>query len=87
MTARKHAQTTILRALQEAGAGSVDATCLRYGISRATFFRWKRRYGAGAEATQRHIERLESALARCNRQNGRLARELDALRSVVRDGW
>ncbi|HEV2740664.1 MAG TPA: transposase [Candidatus Elarobacter sp.] len=83
---RRHTQSTILRAVREVAAGSVAETCGRYGISRATLFRWKRQFGAHADTLQQRIDELEAALARCRRQTARQADELEALRAVLRDG-
>jgi len=49
-----HSEEKILRALHQAeGGDKVADICREHGISEATFYVWKKKYGAGAERATR----------------------------------
>ena len=60
-----------LKILRQAAAeGNVARVCRRYGISRQTFYKWKRRHAQHGDAAPREVgaEHAFSFLSRCGRE-------------------
>ena len=69
-------------ALADAGM-KVDDLCRKHGMSPATYYKWKSKYG-GLEASElKKKKELEAELARLKRMYSDLAMENDALRSLI----
>jgi putative transposase len=51
---------------QNEGGGSVAALCREQGISQATLYKWRRKYGSMDLALMRRLKELEAENARLN---------------------
>jgi putative transposase len=63
-----HSPEEIIKILREAeSTGQIIDTCRKYGLSEATFYRWKKKYGGMDLAEAKRLKLLES-------ENGKLKR-------------
>ncbi len=77
----------IIGALQEADAGAkVEDVCRRLGVSRVTFYRWRKFSGMQVSDAKR-LRQLEDENRRLKRMVADQALDLQALRAVVRRKW
>lgn len=76
--------TQIASILKEFDQGkSVDEISRQYGVSKATFYKWRQRYG-GMEATElKRVKDLEEENARLKRMYANLAMELDVAKYII----
>ena len=72
-------------ALQQAETGtSVADVCRKLGISEATFYRWKERYGGLMPSEVRKLKHLEEENARLRRLVSDLSLDKEILQEVLR---
>lgn len=84
MKKSRFTESQIVSILKEADAGmQVKEICRKYGISDATYYNWKSKYG-GMEASQlKKMKELEAELAQYKRMYAELAHENYALKDVI----
>jgi putative transposase len=84
MKKSRFAESQIVSILKEADAGvKVNEVCRKHGISSATYYKWRSKYG-GMEASQlKQMKELESELSQYKRMYAELAHENYALRDVI----
>ena len=93
MKRSRFSKSQIVSSLKEADAGmAVNELCHKRGISDATYYNWKSRWGGMAASDFRRVKRLESELSRYKRMYAELARENSAMRIVImqdksQPGW
>jgi putative transposase len=66
----------------EAGVPGKDV-CRKHGISSATFYKWKSKYGGLDASDLKRLKELESELAQYKRMYAELAHENYALKDVI----
>jgi putative transposase len=72
-------------ALKQAETGTrVAEVCRKMGISEATFFNWKKRYGGLGVSELRRLKQLEEENARLKRLVADLSLDKEMLQEVVR---
>jgi putative transposase len=77
-------ESKILEILQEQDARlKVTDICRKHGISDATFFNWKRRYGGMTISEIKRVKELEEENARLKKMYSNLSLEHDALKDVI----
>jgi putative transposase len=84
MKRSKFTETQIIKILheQENGRSTTDL-CREYGISQATFYNWKSRYG-GIDANQlKRVKELESELSQYKKMYAEIAKENYVLKDVL----
>ena len=65
------------------GISSVEEITREHGVSRASLYKWRQRYG-GMEASElRRIKELEEDNARLKRMYANLAMELDVAKYII----
>ena len=71
---------------QEAGAATADV-CRRHGISSATFYKWKAKYGGLAVSEARRLKALEDENARLKKLLAESMLNEAALRDLLGKKW
>lgn len=84
MKQSRFTETQIVGILKQADAGaSIDDLCRQNGISRATYYQWKSKYG-GLEASElKRIKELEAENAELKRMYADASMERDALKKLL----
>lgn len=85
MKKSRFTETQIIAILKEADGGMpVKEVCRKHGISDATYYKWKSRYG-GLEASElKRVKELEAENARLKRMYADLALENTAMKDVIK---
>ncbi len=82
MKRSRFSETQIIGILKEADAGmKVTEICRKYGISDATYYNWKSKYGGLQISEVRRLRELEAENAKLKRMYADLSLENDALKS------
>jgi putative transposase len=77
-------ESQILAVLQEGEAGVPVAQIMRkHGISQATYYNWKSKYGGASVAELKRLKELEAENAKLKRMYADLALENAAIREVL----
>lgn len=84
MKMTRFTETQILKILKEFDAGrETKDVCREHGISRATFYNWKKRYG-GMDASQlKRLKELEDENKRLKRMYADLSLDHELLKEVL----
>ena len=84
MRKSKFSPTQIAKILKEFGLGKDVETIARdHGVSKATFYKWRQRYG-GMEASElKKVKKLEEENAKLKRMYTDLALELDMAKYII----
>jgi len=84
MKKSRFTESQIVSILKEADAGmKVKEICRKYGISDATYYNWKSKYGGMAPSQLKQMKELEAELAQYKRMYAELAHENYALKDVI----
>ena len=84
MKRSRFSETQIISILKEADAGlSVKEVCRKHGISDATFYNWKSKYGGMSASELKRLRETEAENAKLKRMYADLALENTALRDLI----
>ncbi len=84
MKRSRYSETQIIGILKEADAGmKVTEICRKYGISDATYYNWKSKYGGLQISEVRRLRELEAENAKLKRMYADLSLENDALKDLL----
>ena len=85
MKRKRFTEEQIAFALKQAETGtSVAEVCRKMGISEATYYNWKRKYGGLGVSELRRLKQLEEENARLKRLVADLSLDKEMLQEVVR---
>ena len=88
MRKSRFTEAQIIAILQEQEAGAqVDDLVRRHGVSRETFYRWKRKYGGMSISEAQRLKTLEAENARLKRIVADQALNLQVLKDVLGKQW
>ena len=77
-------ETQIVSILQEADAGGrVKDICRQHGISDATYYNWKSKYGGMQASDLKRLKETEAELSQYKKMYAELARENYALKDLI----
>ena len=84
MKRSRFTETQIVSILKEADAGhTVKEICRRHGISDATYYNWKSKYGGMAASELKRLKEIEGELAQYKKMYAELAHENYALKDLI----
>ena len=84
MRKSKFSETQIVAMLKDAESGVPVADLLRkHGVSKATFFKWRSKYGGATISDVKRLRELETENAKLKRMYADLALENAAIKDVL----
>ena len=84
MKSSRFTETQIIAILKEADAGMlVKDICRHHGISDATYYNWKSKYGGMAASDLKRMKEMEAELSKLKRMYADLALENHALKDLI----
>jgi putative transposase len=84
MKKTRFTETQIVSILNEADAGiTVQDVCRKHGISPATYYKWKSKYGGLSASELKRIKELEHENSRLKKMYAELSLENDALKDLI----
>lgn len=75
-------ETKIFEILKEAEAGKTSDTCRKHGISSATFYKWRSKYGGMTLSDLKHMKELELENSKLKRLVADLSLDIVALKAI-----
>ena len=83
MKGSRYKEEQIIRILQEADAGAKPADlCRKYGMSDATFYNWKQKFGGMTVSDAKRLKRLEDENSRLKKLVAEQALDIQVLKDV-----
>lgn len=84
MKKSRFSESQIVAVLKEAGAGvSVNEVCRKHGISDATYYNWKSKYGGMEVSDLRRMKELEQENFKLKRMYAEMALENRAMKDLI----
>jgi putative transposase len=84
MKRSKYSESQIVGILKEADSGvMVKDVCRKYGISDATYYKWKSKYGGLEVSDVRRMRELEAENSKLKRMYADLSLENQALKDLI----
>jgi putative transposase len=88
MRKSRFSETQIVEILKDAESGVPVADLLRkHGISKATFFKWRSKYGGASVSDVKRLRELEAENSKLKRMYADLAIENAAIKDVLNRKW
>ena len=84
MKKTRFSEPQIVKILKETETGiKVDDVCRKHGISSATYYNWKSKYGGMAASDLKKMKDLEIELSRLKKMYANLSLENDAIKELL----
>lgn len=84
MKGKRFKEEQIIHALKEVEAGmSVAEMCRKYGVSDATYYNWKSKYGGLSISEAKRLKSLEDENSKLKKMVANLMLDNDALKALI----
>ena len=84
MRKRRFTEQQIIKVLKQIEGGrSVQDVCREYGVSQATYYNWKAKYGGMEASDIKRLKELEAENRRLKQMYANLSLENEALKDIV----
>ena len=85
MRKSRFSETKIVKILKEVETGvcTVEETCRKHGISSATYYKWRSKFGGMEASDIKRMRELEHENARLKQMYAEASLQIDALKSVI----
>ncbi len=89
MKKSRFTESQIVAILKEVESGlKVDQVCRNHGISSATYYNWKSKYGGMEASDVKRLKALEEENSRLKKMYANLSLEHEAVKElIVKKGW
>ena len=88
MKRKRFTEEQIIAVLKENEAGAkVDDLCRRHGISSATFYTWRKKYGGMDASEAKRLRALEAENARLKRIVADQMLDMTAMKELLAKNW
>ncbi len=88
MKRKRFSEEKIIGVLKEHEAGAkVDDICRRHGISSATFYTWRKKYGGMDASEAKRLRELESENAKFKRIVADQMLDMTAMKELLAKNW
>ena len=88
MRKSKFSEVQIAAILKEAEAGvAVAEVARKHGVSAATFYQWRSKYGGMSVSDMQRLRELEQENARLKRMYANLSLEIELMKEIVAKKW
>jgi|TARA_B110000438_G_scaffold258666_1_gene267507 putative transposase len=89
MKKTRFTESQIVAILKEVESGlKVDQVCRNHGISSATYYNWKSKYGGMEASDVKRLKSLEEENSRLKKMYAEISLEHQAVKDlVVKEGW
>ena len=88
MKKSKFTDEQIAFALRQAETGTkVEEICRKFGVSQATFYNWKKKYGGLGVGELRRLKQLEGENARLKKLVAEQALDMEILKEAAKGNW
>lgn len=89
MKKSRFTESQIVSILKEADAGmKVEQICRKHGISNATYYNWKSKYGGMEASDVKRLKELEDENARLKKMFADLSLEHEGVKDLIaKKGW
>ena len=87
MKESRFTEEQIVAALKLAESSSVDEVCRKLGVTRTTFYRWKKKYGGMDVNEARRLKQLEDENRRLKKLVADQALDVQMLKEVLSKKW
>ena len=87
MKRKRHTEEQIIAILKEHEAGATADVCRKHGVSEATFYNWKAKYGGMDVSEARRLKALEDENAKLKKLLAEQMLDAAALRELLSKKW
>ena len=88
MKRKRFSEEQIISVLKESEAGAkTDELCRRHGVSPATFYNWRKKYGGLEVSEAKRLRELESENAKLKRIVADQMLDMTAMKELLAKNW
>jgi putative transposase len=88
MKHKRFSEEKIIGVLKEHEAGAkVDEICRRHGISSATFYTWRKKFGGMEASEAKRLKELEAENAKLKRLVAEQMLDMSAMKELLQKHW